>query len=431
MLFLERAGMQVLNSFSVMLETLAIFLCINFMYSRKIILNVYDGLFAGLQLLTLEVANYFMINKQIILLCYLLIFLFQLLKFKLSLEQISVMTMLLVCVSVVVQLISSVPMLIFLPYIHTDFLVLGNNIIALLLVSVLGKTGTLYKIRLFAMNYVWLSKVCMLCCFVGCIYLVIVYKMEEYLRPTDYVIFGVWTFLIFFLVLNWQKSKALYLIKKKELEITNVYDKYAEELLTTVIKKQHDFDNYLQALLAQFEIATTLDDLVYEQKQFIFAINRDNHFNKLLVGGRSLVVGFLYSKFVNAENKGCQINYIVQTKELVCNVPLYNLVEVIGILFDNAVEAVIRGNDRRLYVRIVETEHAVEILISNPSLYVTQEEIQRWLQPGTSSKGEKRGLGLANIVDIVERYNADFFLYNEETAEKNFLVAKFIAKKDL
>ena len=171
--------------------------------------------------------------------------------------------------------------------------------------------------------------------------------------------------------------------------------------------------------------------MVYEQKQFIFAINRDNHFNKLLAGGRSLVVGFLYSKFVNAENKGCQINYIVQTKELVCNVPLYNLVEVIGILFDNAVEAVIRGNDRRLYVRIVETEHAVEILISNPSLYVTQEEIQRWLQPGTSSKGEKRGLGLANIVDIVERYKADFFLYNEETAEKNFLVAKFIAKKDL
>ena len=104
---------------------------------------------------------------------------------------------------------------------------------------------------------------------------------------------------------------------------------------------------------------------------------------------------------------------------------------MIGILFDNAVEAVIRGNDRRLYVRIVETEHAVEILISNPSLYVTQEEIQRWLQPGTSSKGEKRGLGLANIVDIVERYKADFFLYNEETAEKNFLVAKFIAKKDL
>ncbi len=92
--------MQVLNSFSVMLETLAIFLCINFMYSRKIILNVYDGLFAGLQLLTLEVANYFMVNKQIILLCYLLIFLFQLLKFKLSLEQISVMTIFAcVCIS--------------------------------------------------------------------------------------------------------------------------------------------------------------------------------------------------------------------------------------------------------------------------------------------------------------------------------------------
>ena len=96
--------------------------------------------------------------------------------------------------------------------------------------------------------------------------------MEEYLRPTDYLIFGVWTFLMFLMALNWQKNKALYQVKKKELEITNVYDQYTEELLQTVIKKQHDFDNYLQALLAQFEIATTLDELVYDQKKFIFEI---------------------------------------------------------------------------------------------------------------------------------------------------------------
>lgn len=420
-----------LNGLSAMIEIIVILICVNYMYSKKIKLNIYDVLFVGLQMTIVESVNYFAINKKIILVCYLLIFLFQLLKFKLSTEEICVNTMLLVCISVVTQLISSVPMIVLNPYVSTDVLVLGNNVIALILVYVLGKTKKLYKIRLLTMNYEWFSKVCMLCCFVGCIYIIIVYKMEEYLRPTDYLIFGVWTFLMFLMALNWQKNKALYQVKKKELEITNVYDQYTEELLQTVIKKQHDFDNYLQALLAQFEIATTLDELVYDQKKFIFEINQDNHFNKLLAGGKSLIVVFLYSKFVNAENKGCQINYIVKTNEMLCNVPLYNLVEIIGILFDNAVEAVARGDDRRICVRIIETEKEIEIMISNPSLYVTQEELQNWLQTGTSTKGENRGLGLANVMEIVERYDADFFLYNEEVDQRNFLVAKFVTKKDL
>lgn len=420
-----------LNGLSAMIEIIVILLCINYMYSKKIKLNIYDVLFVWLQVIIVESVNYFAINKKIILVCYLLIFLFQLLKFKLSTEQICVNTMLLVCISVVTQLISSVPMIVLNSYVSTDVLVLINNVIALILVLALGKTGKLYKIRLLTMNYEWFSKVCMLCCFVGCIYIIIVYKMEEYLRPTDYVIFGVWTFLMFLMALNWQKNKALYQVKKKELEITNVYDQYTEELLQTVIKKQHDFDNYLQALLAQFEIATTLDELVYDQKKFIFEINHDNHFNKLLAGGKSLIVGFLYSKFVNAENKGCQINYIVKTNEMLCNVPLYNLVEIIGILFDNAVEAVARGDDRRICVRIIETEKEIEITISNPSLYVTQEELQNWLRTGTSTKGENRGFGLANVMVIVEKYDADFFLYNEEVDQRNFLIAKFVTKKDL
>lgn len=196
--------MQMLNGLSVMLEIIAILLCINFMYSKKIKITIYDVLFVGLQMTIVEAANYFTLNKKIILLCYLLIFLFQLLKFKLSTEQISVNTMLLVCISLVTQLISSVPMIILNFYANTDILVLVNNTIALILVVVLGKMGYLYKIRLLTMHYEWGSKVCALCCFAGCIYLVIVYKMEEYLRPTDYVIFAVWTFLIFFMALNWQ-----------------------------------------------------------------------------------------------------------------------------------------------------------------------------------------------------------------------------------
>ena len=153
-----------LNGLSAMIEIIVILLCVNYMYSKKIKLNIYDVLFVGLQMTIVESVNYFAINKKIILVCYLLIFLFQLLKFKLSTEEICVNTMLLVCISVVTQLISSVPMIVLNPYVSTDVLVLGNNVIALILVYVLGKTKKLYKIRLLTMNYEWFSKVCMLCC---------------------------------------------------------------------------------------------------------------------------------------------------------------------------------------------------------------------------------------------------------------------------
>ena len=79
-----------LNGLSAMIEIIVILLCVNYMYSKKIKLNIYDVLFVGLQMTIVESVNYFAINKKFILVCYLLIFLFQLLKFKLSTEEICV-----------------------------------------------------------------------------------------------------------------------------------------------------------------------------------------------------------------------------------------------------------------------------------------------------------------------------------------------------
>lgn len=418
-----------INGLSAVLEIAAILLCINFMYSPKISYTFYDALFIGIQTVIVETANYLSIGKAIIILSYFVIFLFQLLKFKLATEQICVNTMVLLSLLVVVQLLSSVPMIFLLRFVNTEILVLGNNIILLILITIIGKAGYLHKAGTFAMRYDWISNVCTFCCFIGTIYIIIVYKMEKYLRPTDYVIFCAWTALIFIMVLNWQKTKEMYQSKKKELEITKVYDKYAEELLRTVIKKQHDFDNYLQAILAQFQTAATIEELVCNQKRLISGIRQDNHFNKLLAGGNSIIVGFLYSKFVNAEHKGCKVKYTVKTNTMECSVPQHKLVEVIGILFDNAVEAVAESELKDIILFIIEDANKIDIRISNPSVYVTQEKIHEWLLDGVSTKGENRGIGLANIMEIVEEYGIDFSIYNEKTDEINYLVAELIIKK--
>lgn len=420
-----------LNGLSLTLEIVAILLCINFMYSDKIRLKVYDALFIGMEMAIVGSANYLQNGKKIIILSYLIIFLFQLLKFKISTEYVCVNTMVLLSILVVSQLLSSLPTVFLIRYIDTEFLILCNNFFLLLLTILLGKMGSLHKISSFALRYDWIGKVCTFCCFIGAIYLIIVYKVEKYLRPTDYVIFCAWTILIFVMALNWQKSKAKYQAKKRELEVERLYDNYTKELFRTVIKKQHDFDNYLQALLAQFETATTLEELVYNQKRFITGINQDNRFNKLLAGGNSIIIGFLYSKFVNAENLGCKIKYTVKTDTMECAMPQYKIVEIIGILFDNAVEAVAESDIKDVYVRVIEDEDKIDIKISNPSSYVTQNEIQKWLLDGVSTKGENRGIGLNNVMDIVEEYNSDFIICNEEADGTNYLAVEIIVKKGL
>lgn len=408
-----------INAISVLLEILAAFFCINYFYDKKIRLCVYDAVFLVAELCIVEGANVIDVGKKIIVLGYFLLFLYQLIKFKVNTGKVCVSTMLLVCSVVALQLLSSIPLI----YLHEMFsiryLVLITNLLVLVIIMSLGHNGVLTKCFVYACRHEWFVRVCLGCSLIGAVYLIVAYKLEDYLRPTDFVVFGGWTFLIFIMAMNWQKTKEQFKSKQRELERQQFYDEYTRGLLKSVIRKQHDFDNYLQAILAQVHTASTLEDLKKEQKTFIAGIKEDNRYNKLLAGGKSLIVGFLYSKFTEAESEGCNITYIVKTKELQCDVPVHKLIEIIGILFDNAVEAVQEKEEKDINFVLVESDEQINLAVSNASEYISQEKIHTWLLEGNSTKGEQRGIGLANVVSIAEEYSLDFRVYNKEMAEGN------------
>ena len=420
---------MILDKISIVLEIVAILLCINFHYSKKLRFGIYDVLFAALQIVVVTFANYYESFKAILVLSYLLIFIFQIYKYKISFGQCCLNLMLVVCLSVILQLISSIPALPFVGHVNTNILILCNNSINLVLILILGKFGLIHRISTFLIRREWLVKVAVVCCFIGAVYLTIVYKMDKYLRPTDYIIFLVWTIIIFVSVIGWQKSKEQYRIKKYELELTKVYDKYSQELLDIVIKRQHDFDNYIQALLGQMYIADSLEDLRSRYTDVITDIKGDNQYNKLLAGGNSLIVGFLYSKFVNAEKSGCNITYNVRTKDMTSHVPGYKIIELIGIIFDNAVEAVKDNVDKNIYVEILECDIGINVKISNPCHYVKDEELCSWFTKGISTKGDNHGIGLCNVRAIVEKYDIDLSVYNNEIDDINYLNFSFGIKK--
>ena len=253
--------------------------------------------------------------------------------------------------------------------------------------------------------------------------------MTEFLRITDYLIFGVWTVLIGILIMNWQREKYDKLAKEKEIELRNSYDNVYRQLLESIRRKQHDFDNQINAIYSQHLLAKDLDELIAMQRKYCGELLRDNRFSRLLCGGSPILIGFLYSKFHEIENNGCHVDFDIKINKMKCIIPQYKIVEIMGILLDNAMEAVVESERRNIEVEIYEDSHSVHISVKNDSAYFMREEIARFTMPDYSTKGEGRGIGLANVVDILCSYDCVLCVYYEK-AQGGRLVFEFDIDKE-
>lgn len=111
----------------------------------------------------------------------------------------------------------------------------------IILMLILGKKGLLYKLSNIILNYDRWIYVATILCLVGAVYLLVAYKMEEYLRVTDYIIFGIWTLLIGVLIVRWQQEKYEKLSKEREYEIHKTYDGVYTQLLDSMRKNNTIF----------------------------------------------------------------------------------------------------------------------------------------------------------------------------------------------
>lgn len=114
-----------------------------------------------------------------------------------------------------------------------------------------------------------------------------------------------------------------------------------------------------------------------------------------------------------------------------CNANL-SLIEILGILIDNAVEAQESSIEiKQLKFQFMEKEVTYIFNVSNPYLYVSYAEIQSWFQIDKSSKGNHRGLGLYNVKELCEKYDANIVCRNKLDDSENWVEFTLeIAKTD-
>lgn len=209
--------------------------------------------------------------------------------------------------------------------------------------------------------------------------------------------------------------------KNYELEMQKIYGETYEQLLLEVRKRQHDYKNQLAAIYGMHLTAQTLDELIAMQKTYGNELREDNKFDSVLtLCNNPILAGFLYYRCVACENDGITVDYNIHIEQAECCFALHEIIEILGILVDNACECVKADTSLEPCIRLefMEDEEKITFAVSNPARYIAFSEIDKMFISGYSSKGENRGIGLTRVRELVNKYEAEINVSNSNPCDK-------------
>jgi two-component system sensor histidine kinase AgrC len=186
------------------------------------------------------------------------------------------------------------------------------------------------------------------------------------------------------------------------------YIPYLKGLVDEVRQRQHDFKNHFNVLYGLTEIEDS-DTSRNELKNYLETIvERIRPVDQLLNIHDTILTAIVYSKKNLAEEKNILFNAMI--KNCVPEYPLkkYELVEVVGNLLDNAIEAVENNDGIKKEVNLIlGAENGVPIIqVENTKDISCVIEPDKIFEKGFSTKeGKNRGYGLYNIKQLIHYYN--------------------------
>lgn len=210
-------------------------------------------------------------------------------------------------------------------------------------------------------------------------------------------------------------------IEKQRIQYENLeeYTAKLEVLYTDMRKFRHDYTNILSSMYSFIEE----NDMCGLKKYFnekIQPLNQKMNSNNYKLGVLKNVhlpevKGLLSSKIIKAQELGLDTFIDISEPIDEINIDIIELVRSIGIIMDNAIEAALSSEDKRICLGLIKKNQSVIIVVSN-SFSGDIPPISMLFKQGFSTKGENRGLGLSNLKEILSKYRnvtLDTFIKNE------------------
>ncbi len=213
-------------------------------------------------------------------------------------------------------------------------------------------------------------------------------------------------------------------IKNQQLQYERLqeYTANLEELYTDMQKFRHDYINILSTM-SEYIREKDVESLDRYFNDKIMPISQGMRSNNYKLGAlKNLkiqeVKGILSSKLIKSQE--LNIDTVIEVVEPIENINMdsINLCRCLGIVLDNAIDEAQLCKNPTIRAAVMKREGSVLIVVANtcrsnvPPLY-------KIYQKGFSTKGEKRGLGLSNLKEIVAKY--EYVILDTYTKDEHFI----------
>lgn len=304
------------------------------------------------------------------------------------------------------------------------------NLLMLILCIIFAKCVPLQKVSFYFQKGDLILYIIMLC---GVSIIAVsgyLIKLYEGIYLEVYLV--VYTIIVFVCIMSasWERYKVKALEKEMELQAYKVYEESFKNLITEIRVRQHDFKNHINAIYIQHMMCQTYEELVERQKKYCEDIVYENRFADLLRLGDTMVIGFLYGKLTEADGKGIEVQYKFECGDLKTDIPMYQIITILGNLINNAIEALENNDRKRLFVGMDENEKELHIEVRNTNEAIAWSEVTSLFKKGYSTKGAGRGLGLYSIKKMSREYDFDILFANKEIDGENWVSFEIRIRKE-
>lgn len=267
--------------------------------------------------------------------------------------------------------------------------------------------------------------------FTGIVVVVILLQMKRFSEvQAQYYLLSIPAILmLLFVIVKWDAAQSEAESMKEKLGKIEGSRKNYEHLLTKVRLRQHALKNHMEAISSFHYTCRTPEELVQIEEAYCNQLRKENKYNDLLLLGNDMLTGYLCGKFQTAEDDGIAIDYKITGGIGQCRVPVYYVIEMLGILFDNAIEAVKDAAGKEIFFSACEAGDKYEFVIRNPFPYAAYDNIAEWFSFEKSAKGSGRGLGLYHLKCLCREWDCDIGCRNMDINGKNWIAFSLIIGK--
>lgn len=406
-----------------LLEVLSILLCISYLYNKKFHLDIATVSVISIDLILMQAIAYYQMSFQLTLLIYPVFIGYCMIHYGSGIKKVVVNTLLYLIILLTIQYIFTmlIVKLFKINHISSSTTLIINFLLFLFVLFILSRFN-IYRISNYLCDKGRLLIISIGFCFASILICLVINKKEQNFDYVSAVIILISALLICTLAANLGKYRMKSIEVETELKMHQLYEKSFVTLIENIRMRQHEFDNHINAIYSQHHIYKTYQELVKVQEDYCHALATENYYNKLLSAGNSVIIGFLYGKFIEIEKSKIEIFYKVNIQKMECRIPIYKIIELLGDLINNAVDALEQTKKyNKLYVSVLEMEDMIRFEVRNESPEFHYEEIKLFFEKGYSQKGHNRGLGLYNVSRICKEYDCRLSCENMQVEGDNWI----------